>query len=80
MGHGHAVQLRIGEGVYQVGLEPVLVVVVPVEGLLELARRIVPIGLGHQPLDARLLPRLLDLRLIPISNFEETSRRHFVRI
>ena len=63
---------------HQVRLESVLVVVVPVVRLLELAGRVVPIGLGHQPLDARLLPRLLDLGLLAIANFEETSRRHFV--
>ena len=78
MGHGHAVELRVGEGVHQVGLESVLVVVIPVVRLLELAGRTVPVGLGHQPLDAGLLPGLLDLRLLAIPNLEETARRHFV--
>ena len=77
MRHGHAVQLSVGESVNKMWLQAVFVVMVAIEGLLELFGRSVTIGLGHQPLDAGFLSCLLDLQLIPVTNLEKTSRRHF---
>ena len=53
--HAHAVELCVGQGVEDGGLEPVLVLVVLVVRVEDVGRRLVAVRLADQPLDRSLL-------------------------
>jgi hypothetical protein len=59
-------------------LEPLNIVVVPVERIHALARRTVVVRLRHQPLDGGALPRLLHLTILPLTHLS-TVRKYLTR-
>jgi hypothetical protein len=58
----------ITQGMDEMRLEPLHIVVVPVEWIHALARRTVVVRLRNQPLDGGALPRLLHLALLPLTH------------
>ncbi len=52
-------------------LEPLHIVVVPVEWIHALTRRTVVVRLRHQPLDGGALPRLLHLAILPLTHLKQ---------